>query len=61
MFFLLAKLKWKKLQCSGTGPDRRLGHSAVLVYGQVMLRVNLNKINIKWKKCNQVIQCMEMG
>lgn len=33
---LPAKLKWKKLQCSGIGPERRLGHSAVLVYGQVM-------------------------
>ena len=24
------------MQCSGIGPERRLGHSAVLVYGQVM-------------------------
>ena len=30
-----AKLKWKKLQCSGEGPDRRHGHTAVMIYGQV--------------------------
>lgn len=30
-----AKLKWKKLQCAGSGPERRLGHTAVLIYGQV--------------------------
>ena len=30
-----AKLKWKKLQCSGEGPDRRHGHTAVMIYGLV--------------------------
>ena len=33
----VAKLKWKKLQCSGSGPERRLGHIAVLVCGQVVI------------------------
>ncbi|KAJ7386387.1 hypothetical protein OS493_008511 [Desmophyllum pertusum] len=32
--FSFSKLKWKKLQCAGTGPERRLGHTAVLIYGQ---------------------------
>ncbi|RMX54907.1 hypothetical protein pdam_00015089 [Pocillopora damicornis] len=32
-----AKLKWKKLQCSGEGPDRRHGHIAVMIYGQLII------------------------
>lgn len=33
----LTKLKWKKLQCSGEGPDRRHGHTAVMIYGQLII------------------------
>ncbi|KAL9951132.1 hypothetical protein ACROYT_G043743 [Oculina patagonica] len=40
--FSLSKLKWKKLQCSGTGPERRLGHIAVLVYGQLVIFGGMN-------------------
>lgn len=35
--FITAKMKWKKLHCERTPPDRRLGHTAVIVYGQVGL------------------------
>lgn len=38
----MSKLKWKKLQCSGSGPERRLGHIAVLVCGQLIICGGMN-------------------
>jgi len=38
----LSKLKWKKLQCEGLGPERRLGHTAVLIYGQLVIFGGMN-------------------
>ena len=45
-----AKLKWKKLQCSGEGPDRRHGHTAVMIYGQVKLKYLTSCLSKKLKK-----------
>ncbi|KAK2569848.1 Acyl-CoA-binding domain-containing protein 4 [Acropora cervicornis] len=38
----LSKLKWKKLICGGTQPERRLGHTAVFVYGQLVIFGGMN-------------------
>lgn len=38
----LSKLKWKKINCGGSGPERRLGHCAVLIYGQLVIFGGMN-------------------
>ncbi|XP_068676602.1 kelch domain-containing protein 3-like [Montipora foliosa] len=38
----LSKLKWKKLHCGGSGPEKRLGHTAVLIYGQLVIFGGMN-------------------
>ncbi|XP_031574468.1 rab9 effector protein with kelch motifs-like [Actinia tenebrosa] len=40
--FSLSKMKWKKLHCEGTPPERRLGHTAVMVYGQMIVFGGMN-------------------
>ena len=38
-----AKMKWKKIQCDSPSPERRLGHTSILIYGQVCICCSLRK------------------
>ncbi|EDO28608.1 predicted protein, partial [Nematostella vectensis] len=40
--FNLSKSKWKKLHCEGPMPDRRLGHCAIIIYGQMIVFGGMN-------------------
>ncbi|XP_048584354.1 rho GTPase-activating protein gacHH isoform X1 [Nematostella vectensis] len=40
--FNLSKSKWKKLHCEGPTPDSRLGHCAIIIYGQMIVFGGMN-------------------
>ncbi|KAK3755606.1 hypothetical protein QZH41_017600 [Actinostola sp. cb2023] len=40
--FSLSKMKWKKVHCEGPSPDRRLGHTACIAYGQMIVFGGMN-------------------